>query len=68
MAGAHCGKDCYQVEPEIEKLKGFKVVCFYGRDEEDAICPRIEAGTVELQPMAGGHHVDGDYGKIADRI
>jgi len=58
-------KDRYQVEPEIEKLKGFRVLCFYGRDEKDALCPRIETGIVQLQPMAGGHHFDGDYGKIA---
>ncbi|MEJ2690341.1 MAG: AcvB/VirJ family lysyl-phosphatidylglycerol hydrolase [Deltaproteobacteria bacterium] len=58
--------DLHPVKPEIEKLTGLKVLCFYGRDEEDSLCPKLPARTVQLQPMEGGHHFGGNYQKIAE--
>jgi len=56
------------VEPEIEKLRGHKLLCVYGEDETDSICPRLPAGLARLDERPGGHHFDEAYHAIATRI
>jgi type IV secretory pathway VirJ component len=54
--------------PEIEKLKGSKILCFYGEDEKDSLCRELPAGVAEVVQMKGGHHFGGDYQKITKEI
>ena len=56
------------VQPEVEKLRGKKILCVYGADETDSVCPRLPAGLARLDKRPGGHHFGGDYQAIADRI
>jgi len=56
------------VQPEVEKLRGKKLLCVYGADETDSVCPRLPAGFARLDERPGGHHFGGDYRAIADRI
>lgn len=56
------------VQPEIAKLRGRKLLCIYGSDEPDSLCPRLPAGTARLDERPGGHHFGGDYPSIAERI
>jgi len=56
------------VQPEIEKLRGKKLLCVYGADEADSVCPRLPPGLAHLDRLPGGHHFGGDYRAIADRI
>jgi len=56
------------VLPEVEKLRGRRVLCVYGRDEADSLCPRIPKGLAALEERPGGHHFGGDYRAIAERI
>jgi type IV secretory pathway VirJ component len=56
------------VLPEIGKLKGRRIACFYGEDEDDTVCPDLEPGLATPIRMAGGHHFGGNYSDIADRI
>jgi type IV secretory pathway VirJ component len=56
------------VQPEIEKLRGKKLLCVYGSDEPDSICPRLPDGLARLYELPGGHHFDGNYRAIAERI
>jgi type IV secretory pathway VirJ component len=58
----------YPVVPEVEKLRGRKLLCVYGADEADSICPRLPAGLASLDERPGGHHFGGDYRAIAERI
>jgi len=60
--------DSQPVEPEVEKLRGKKLLCVYGADETDSICPRLPAGLARLDEHPGGHHMGGDSQAIADRI
>ncbi len=64
--GHRSNQDQYPVKPEIEKLTDLKVLCFYGRDEKDSLCPELDHSAVQLQPMEGGHHFGGNYRKIAE--
>jgi type IV secretory pathway VirJ component len=60
--------DSRPVQPEVEKLRGTKLLCVYGADESDSLCPRLPPGLAHLDKRPGGHHFGGDYQAIADRI
>lgn len=54
--------------PELERLPHGLVQCFYGREEEDTACTSPALKGAELVRTAGGHHFDGDYAALADKI
>ena len=56
------------VVPEIEKLKGKRIICVYGLEEGDNICTALKAGIVQPVALKGGHHFGGEYKPIADLI
>ena len=56
------------VLPEVEKLKGKNILCIYGQDENDSLCPDIPPGVAHTVKMGGGHHFGGDYKEIVDII
>jgi type IV secretory pathway VirJ component len=54
--------------PDLVKLRGIRILCFYGSDERNTICSSMDpklAACVELQ---GGHHFGGDFETIGRRI
>jgi len=56
------------VRPEVEKLRGTPILCIYGRDESDSLCPTLDASLATLLPQDGGHHFGGAYDAIVARI
>lgn len=46
-----------------------RIICFFGADEDDSLCPSLHGQSnrtvVELD---GGHHFDGDYAGLGDKI
>ena len=54
--------------PEIEKLRGLRVLCVYGTGEVHSVCPLLPAGIAMAMPVKGGHHFDGAYRDLAERI
>ena len=61
-------KDEPAVLPEIRRLAPVALVCFYGADETDTLCPELTAPRHVAVKLGGGHHFDGNYGAIGDRI
>jgi type IV secretory pathway VirJ component len=61
-------QNAHRVQPEVEKLRGRKLLCVYGADETDSICPKLTPGLARLDQRPGGHHFGGDYEAIARRI
>ncbi len=55
------------VMPEIEKISGLPIICFYGEKEDDTLCPELKEPHIAVK-LPGGHHMDGNYGAIGDRI
>jgi len=49
--------DDLPVEPELEKLRGIPMVCIYGRDDHDAICPRLDPTLARSVERDAGHRV-----------
>jgi type IV secretory pathway VirJ component len=65
--GSPPSADAPPVAPEIARMPADRIQCFYGTDEDDSACPTLPKG-VEIIPMPGGHHFDGDYTGLASRI
>ncbi|HEY0783155.1 MAG TPA: AcvB/VirJ family lysyl-phosphatidylglycerol hydrolase, partial [Thermoanaerobaculia bacterium] len=57
------------VLPEVEKLRGSRVLCIYGNGEKDSLCPEIKSGKLgKATELPGSHAFGGDYAALADRI
>jgi type IV secretory pathway VirJ component len=54
--------------PEIERLRGLPMVCIYGADDEDAVCPKLPAGLARVEKLDGGHHFGGDFAAVARQV
>ena len=57
-----------EVLPQLLKLHLGKLQCFYGEDEEDSLCRVPALAKAEIIQTTGGHHFDGDYAALAERI
>ena len=67
--GAAPGKDALPTEPALAPINPTMIQCFYGSDEDDSACPSLaRKSTVEVIRTGGGHHFDGDYSRLAQRI
>jgi type IV secretory pathway VirJ component len=61
-------KSSVPVRPEVEKLKGKKILCICGADETDSLCHELPPDLVHTVTLKGGHHFGGDYKSIVDII
>ena len=56
------------VRPEVEKLRGRKMICFYGTEDDDALCGQLDSGLVKSIPIVGGHRFGRGYQPIVNAI
>jgi len=54
--------------PELEKGGMGAVLCVYGTDEKDSPCLDLKGPSLHKVLLPGGHHFNGDYGKVAQSI
>jgi len=54
--------------PEIERLRGLRVLCLYGSDDKESVCPALPPGAATVVAVEGGHHFGRSYVGLADRI
>ncbi|HEX7374260.1 MAG TPA: AcvB/VirJ family lysyl-phosphatidylglycerol hydrolase [Steroidobacteraceae bacterium] len=54
--------------PALERLRGLPMVCIYGEEDTDAVCPKLPAGLARVEKMAGGHHFGGDFAAVARQV
>jgi type IV secretory pathway VirJ component len=54
--------------PEINRISGMPVLCIYGEDESDSLCPKLDPKKFDIVKLKGGHHFDGDYAGLARQI
>jgi type IV secretory pathway VirJ component len=54
--------------PEINRITGMPVLCIYGADESDSLCPKLDPKKIKVVKLKGGHHFDGDYAGLARQI
>ena len=53
------------VEPEINKLSTHRILCLWGEDDKDSLCPYIGGANVDKVMLKGSHHFDGNYERLA---
>jgi len=56
------------VGPEIEKLRGKKMLCFYGTEDSDELCDKLDQNLVKAIAIPGGHRFGKAYQPIVDAI
>ncbi len=56
------------VVPEAARMRGHRVLCLYGSDEDDSACRDLPPGLAKVVEVKGGHHFGGDYEALARRI
>ncbi len=54
--------------PEVDRITGMPVLCIYGADESDSLCPKLDPNKIIVVKVKGGHHFDGDYAGLAQHI
>jgi type IV secretory pathway VirJ component len=62
------GREGLPVRPEIDKLQASEVLCIYGTDDDESSCSTIDPSHARVLELPGGHHFDGDYGRVASLI
>lgn len=61
----HDAKAGVAVKPEIDKLRGERVLCLYGQDDADSLCPALaNTPSIDVVMLKGAHHFDGGYDKL----
>ncbi|MBH0237630.1 virulence factor family protein [Methylobrevis sp. L22] len=58
----------HAVGPAIAALPAAHTVCIYGAEEQGTACTLPELRQTPKLELGGGHHFDGNYAAIADRI
>jgi type IV secretory pathway VirJ component len=56
------------VLPEVEKLRGQRILCVRGKGEKDSLCTSLDPGLAKVLTVEGGHHFGGHYAAVADAI
>jgi type IV secretory pathway VirJ component len=54
--------------PEVNRITGIPLLCIYGEDESDSLCPKLDAHKFTVVKVKGGHHFDGNYAALAQHI
>jgi type IV secretory pathway VirJ component len=57
------------VAPELERLRGTRILCVYGADEKDSACRGVERALITPIERSGAHRIhDGDASDLARLI
>lgn len=56
------------VGPEAAKLEGKRLLCVYGEEESESLCPQLSGGWTRVISLKGAHHFGGNYEAIANMI
>ncbi|MFN8574623.1 MAG: AcvB/VirJ family lysyl-phosphatidylglycerol hydrolase [Gemmatimonadaceae bacterium] len=57
--------DDVPVAPELARLRGVRVICIYGSDEEGSGCRDADSTLVTRYERAGGHRLTGGFDAVA---
>lgn len=54
--------------PEVEGISPEKVLCIFGADDDDGVCPLLDRNKYTVVELPGGHHFDGEYQVVGEQI
>jgi type IV secretory pathway VirJ component len=55
----------FAVKPEVDRLSSHNIVCLFGEDDKDSLCPAVSGPRIQKVMLRGAHHFDGSYEKLA---
>jgi type IV secretory pathway VirJ component len=61
-------RDDRPTRPELEKLRGERMLCVYGTGEKESGCRDADSTLITRVARNGGHHFDGNWPALADLI
>lgn len=53
---------------EVAAIPPHNLQCFYGKAEDDSLCPTLHDKSVNIVQTSGGHHFDGNYKRLEQQI
>ena len=56
------------VKPEVDRMIGHQILCLWGEDDKDSLCPGLSGPTIRVLMLKGSHHFDRGYEKLAQII
>ena len=54
--------------PELERIRGVRLLCVYGEDESGSLCPSLEPSLARIGRIAGGHVLGAAPGAAAGTL
>jgi type IV secretory pathway VirJ component len=66
--GGLSGRNALPVLPELKKLYGIPLLCFYGVDDKSCLCPELDQNLVKVVSFQSGHRLARDFQPIAEAI
>ena len=61
-------KTALRTMPEVRQLGSIRLLCIYGEQEKESLCPHLHEGNFKKVALAGSHHFGGNYAQIAEAI
>lgn len=58
--------DDVAVPPEVERLADLRIVCLYGKKDENSLCPLLNAANIRIVELDGGHRITGGFAAMAE--
>jgi type IV secretory pathway VirJ component len=52
----------------MDKLSAADTLCVYGDDDNESICPKLNAQHARIIKLPGGHHFGGNYTPLAQLV
>lgn len=57
-----------ELKPEVDKVGPGTVVCLYGVEDDEALCPLLNKQEAKVIGLPGSHHFNGDHARLAKEI
>jgi type IV secretory pathway VirJ component len=61
-------KTALHTMPEIRELGSIHLLCIYGEQEKESLCPNLHGDNFKKVALGGSHHFGGNYAQIAEAI
>jgi type IV secretory pathway VirJ component len=66
--GNNAHANSFLIRPELEKIKGIKMLCVYGEHDNECICRMLDSNTIKSIEMKGGHRIAGNFQPVVEEI
>ena len=58
----------YAILPDLEKLRGRRILCIHGNKERVSLCPGLDSTLARTLEVPGGHHFRLSFGVIVESL